>query len=138
MAGPSGMSTGAAGPWSSTACARNCARSSTRRGRQRQNRRKPPERRPLERQPAAVEFGDVAHDGEPEAASRHRLVQTHPALLDRLQAGIVEAWPVIVDLDGEAAVRGLDRQADPAPRPFVGIVEQVAEHLLEILALAAK
>src|SRR5439155_27284028 len=87
---------------------------------------------------AAVELGDVAHDGEPVAAARGRLVEPLAALEQGGALGLGQAGAVILDAELDAALLGPAGELDARATPFAGIVEQAAEHLLELLALAAE
>jgi hypothetical protein len=69
----------------------------------------------------------------PGAASSARTPRCSTALAQR---GI-EAGAVVVDREHDARAPRAPSDAHARPRPLAGVVEQVAEHLVEVLALAA-
>src|SRR5947209_8480202 len=96
----------------------------------------------VERERAAIERGEIDHDGKAEAGAGLRLVESPPALEHVLPSPVRQARPVIVDRDAHhrpvAVPDRLGRHLHPGPRPLAGVVDKVADHVLEILALAAK
>ena len=99
----------------------------------------------LERQPSAIGRSKIADDRESEARTRLRFIQAHAALTDFSALFGRKPWPVVFDRDPQLlALRGrlqrLDRrrQINAAFSPLAGIVEKIAEHLLEVLLLALK
>src|ERR1700722_16644172 len=110
-----------------------------------QFRPQPTDRGVAERQAAAIERGEVDHDRQPEPRARLGFVQPLAAPRNLGPLGRREPPPVVVDNDPQSvAGAGLDRplppdfDEHPRGRPFAGIVDQIAGHLLEVLPLAAK
>src|SRR5262249_40574990 len=88
---------------------------------------------------AAIDLRDVLDDREAEAAALARLVEPDAALLRNAALLARHAGSIIADLDLEPRAFPLHRFGHDARLcVFAGIVEQVAEHLLEILTLAAE
>ena len=92
----------------------------------------------VQRDRAAVELREVAHDREAEARARRRFVRAHAALQHCFAERRVEAGAVVVDRDHDVAF--FDRRGDrhARARPLAGVVEEVAEELVQIFALAAE
>ena len=82
--------------------------------------------------------GDVANDCEAEAAPRLRLVEPGTALEHALAEFGSEPRAVILDRGAKAVAFVAHRDLHPRTRPFARIVEQISEHLLEVLPLAAR
>ena len=82
------------------------------------------------------------HDRQAEARAGFGLVESSAALHRFRARRGREPGPVILDHDEEdLAVRiGGDRRRhlDARRRPLAGVVDEIADHLLEILALAAE
>ena len=90
----------------------------------------------LERDRAAVDLGDVADDGEAEAGAGLAGVEPGAAVEDRWRARprgcrVPSSSTSISTHSGVA----LDGDEDAAAAIFGGILDQIAEHLVEILPL---
>src|SRR5690606_8934345 len=83
----------------------------------------------------AIYLGDVADDGEAEAGAGLLGIKPRAPIEDALALGFGDAAPVILDLDLDAFGRGLHRHEHAAAAIFGGILDQIAEHFVEILAL---
>jgi hypothetical protein len=92
-----------------------------------------------------VKRRQIGDDRKPEARSRLRFIE---ALAPR-QRGLArpggKSWPIIVDGDAKKKTLreiapGLRRYVDRyrVARPFSGIIDEIANHLLEILAFPLK
>ena len=81
----------------------------------------------------------VVHNRQTEAGAWHLFVRTL-APIEHSFAGIAgNARAVVVDDDPQAWPSSIENDtATRSPRPFAGVVEQVAEHLLQILFFTAK
>src|SRR4051812_25062953 len=95
-----------------------------------------------ERQPAAIETGQFDDDREPEAGARLALVKPSTTKRDLLALLRRKAGAVIIDDDPQEwpANRWIgpfreDLHGDPRLRPLAGVVDQIADHLLEVLTL---
>src|SRR4051812_36654756 len=85
---------------------------------------------------AAVDFSDVANDGEAEARARLTGGVEPRAAGEQLIAQLFgNPGPVILDLNVDLPTLGLDRHEHAAAAIFCGILDQVAEHFVDILAL---
>ena len=84
-----------------------------------------------------IKMGEIGDDREPKARPRLALIKALPSFHAYSQLGLGEARPIIIDDDREArrSIHAFGVDLDPRPRPLAGIVEQVADHLLEILLL---
>src|SRR5436190_14095081 len=98
-----------------------------------------------EREAAPVEARELDHDREAQSRARLGLVEAAAAARDLLALLRRKAGAVVVDQDvqDEALAARLDSfgkclDRHPRLRPFTGVVDQVADHLLQILPLAAK
>src|SRR6202051_4448389 len=112
---------------------------------QHQLRPQAPDRRGAELELAAIEAGHLHHDRQSEARPRFGLVQPPPTAGNLLALRGRKSRTIVVDRDADdpPAFRPVQLlreylDGDPRLRPFAGIVDQIAQHLLEILALAAK
>src|SRR4029450_2496777 len=83
-------------------------------------------------------MSEVGHDREPETGAWLAFVEPLPALHALSQLDLAQTRPVVINDDGEAggAVSLLGICRHSRLRPFAGIVEQVPDHLLEVLPLA--
>ena len=112
--------------------------------RQHQFRAQAADRGGAERQAAAVERGEFDHDRQAEPRAGLGLVEPASAPRDLLALGRRQAAAVVVDDDAQSTAAGRRRRApadldgDPRLRPFAGIVDEIADHLLEVLPLAAE
>ena len=77
-------------------------------------------------------------DREPQAGPRHLFIEPRPRgeCSSQLLGG--QAWPVVLDRDRQASLLVAALHRDPPAGPLAGVVHQVAEHLLEVLPLAAE
>ena len=94
---------------------------------------------------AAVKRRQIGDDRKAEARSGLRFIETLAPRQRGLAQPGVKSWPIVVDGDTkETALRevapGLRRYADRnrVARPFAGIIDEIANHLLEILAFPLK
>ncbi len=94
--------------------------------------------RALQPQPAAMQGRKICHDRQPQpGAGRAVLVQPGAARQGLRIILLGHAGPVILDADREPLrPRHGRRDADPARSPFHRVLEQVTDHLLEVLTLA--
>ena len=91
----------------------------------------------------AIEVGEVGHDRQAEARPGLRFVEPGAPPQHPLASFLGQSRTVVLDPDGQerpvvARRRRLDEDQDPRVGPFTRIVDEVADHLLEILAFAAK
>src|SRR5437879_417781 len=84
-----------------------------------------------ERDGTAVEARQIAHDRQPQAGSRHLLIEPRPRGESMRQLLRRQARAIVLDRDRQATIVAAARRGDPATGPLAGIVHQVAEHLLE-------
>src|SRR5207253_4324818 len=91
----------------------------------------------LELDRAAVDLGDVADDGEAEAGAGLARIEPGAAVEDRYALGLGDSGAVVLHLHLDAFGRVMDGDEDPAAAIFRGILDQVAEHFVQILALDA-
>src|SRR5437868_7711040 len=92
----------------------------------------------LEVDAAAVDFRDVAHDGEAEAG---------PGLAGRVEPRtpreqltaprLRDAWAIVLDQDVDLLTLGLDGHEDASATVFGGILDEIAEHFVEVLPFDA-
>src|SRR6185312_6235220 len=82
------------------------------------------------------------HDRQPEPRARLRLIEAQAPLADARPLIFIKAGTVVGDGYGQAPAaraagrrRHLDGERNVVTRPLAGIVEEVAEHFLEILPL---
>ena len=104
--------------------------------RQRECRPDAAHRRGVERDHAAVQLGQVADDRQAEAGAGRGFVGPHAALQHRVAHRRLESRAVVVD--GRSTMRvalARRRDRDARARPLARVVEEVAEHLVEVLAL---
>jgi hypothetical protein len=89
----------------------------------------------LKRDRTAVDLGDIADDGEAEAGAGLAGIEPGAAIEDRLALALGDAGAVVLDLDLHPFGRGADRDEDPALAIFGGVLNEVAEQLVEVLPL---
>src|SRR5207249_134030 len=107
-------------------------------GRQDELRPQSAERGAPELDGTVVESCQISHDREPQPGPRYVVVESR-SRNERMALLLVwQAGPVVLDRDRQEVVIVAARRRDAAPGPFAGILHQVAEHLLEILLLAAE
>ncbi len=87
---------------------------------------------------AAMGGDDIANDRQPKSAARRRLVEPHAALEDLRPTHRVETATIVVDRQHGTLVFQGDGYGNPRPRPFAPVLHQIAQHLIEILALPAE
>ena len=97
----------------------------------------------VRRHAAAVERGQFHHDREPEPRTRLGLVKPPAPPRDLLPLGRRQPRPVVVNHDPNHRTVRLrlletDLDRDPCACPLEGVVDQIADHLLEVLPLAAE
>src|SRR3954466_10900968 len=90
---------------------------------------------PLQPHRPAVDLRDVADDGEAEAGAGLAGVEPGAAVEDALALLLGDAAAVVLDLDLDALGVGLPRHKARAAAIFGGVLDEVAEHLVQILAL---
>src|SRR3546814_12190237 len=91
----------------------------------------------LERDRAAVDGGDVADDGEAEAGAGLLEVEASAAIETVGAFRLGDAGAVILHLDLDAVRRALDRHEDAAAAIFGRVLDEVAEHLVQVLTFHA-
>src|SRR5947207_5546840 len=107
--------------------------------RERELRLQSAERTLAEFERAAIELGDIAHNGETKARSRHTFIETLAAFADARAFFFVETGAIVFHAQFEFSIqRGLGGDAHPRMRPFAAIVDEIARHLLQVLLVAAK
>src|SRR5690606_18766862 len=88
---------------------------------------------------AAVELGEVGDDRQAEPGARDLLVEAPPAREHLGAARGGKAGAVVLDRDAQLLPRRpFGPDGDAAGRPLAGVVQEVTQHLLEVLARAAK
>lgn len=96
----------------------------------------------MQGEPAAIKLGDVDDNGEAEPRSRRGLVEPTTSLQDFSHGALRQTGAIIVDQQRDPlGVRCLfdrKRDLDGGRGPFEGVVEEIAQHLLQILLLAAE
>ena len=90
----------------------------------------------METHPADVKLGDIAHDRQAEAAARHRFIMALATTEDMVAGRLLKARPVVLDAESEPVIAVLQGDANLRFRPFTGVVHEIADHLLKILAFA--
>ena len=88
-----------------------------------------------ETQAATAGLGDVARDAQAQAMAADLLVEPGTPLEHRLALVGEDTGAVIVDLQADHALALRDGQADFAIGPLAGVVQQIAEHLQQVLAV---
>src|SRR6266568_3601573 len=98
-----------------------------------------------EREVSAIEVGELDHDGKPQPCAGLGLVEPSAAPADLLALLRGQAGTIVVHDNAYDAPLAVDLgplhecfQRNARLRPFAGIVDQVADHLLEVLLLAAE
>jgi hypothetical protein len=94
-------------------------------------------RRFVERNRTAVQLSEIAHDCQPQSRSRRCFVGAHAALEHRFAHRWFDTGTVVVDRDDDARVVERRRDDHARPGPLTRVVEQIAEHFLDILSLPA-
>ena len=87
-----------------------------------------------ERNGSAVQVRHVPHDGQAEARAGNGLIPPHATLEHELPRIRVESRAVVFNRQDQPPAQERRRDHDPRTCPLARIVEQVAEHLVEILA----
>ncbi len=92
-------------------------------------------------EPAAVQVDGVLHHGQTEAVAGHVLVRAHPAPQHARAILGRDPRAVVLDDEAQAVARvrlriGGGREPHAAAAPLAGVVEQVAEQLGEVAAVA--
>ncbi len=72
------------------------------------------------------------------AAPRHALIQPLAALKEAVPVIGCETRPIVIDGDVKPILTPLRPHFDARAAPFAGVIDEIAQHLLQILALAAK
>src|SRR5262245_40482526 len=95
-----------------------------------------------EREISAIEVGELNHDGKPQPSAGLGLVEPSAAPADLLALLRRQAGTIVIHDDADGAPLAIDFgplhegfQRNARLRPFAGIVDQVTDHLLEILLL---
>jgi len=84
----------------------------------------------------AIDFGDVADDGEAETRSRLSGRVQPCAPREEFAAPLLrDAGPIVLDKDVDILVPWLDRHEHSPAAIFGGILNKIAEHLVEVLPL---
>jgi len=105
-------------------------------GRQRESRARPSHRRFLKRNRSTVSLGEIANDRETEAGALRRFVRPNAAPHDGLAHQRLYSWAVIIHRNHDPFAFSRAGEPDPGARPLTGVVEQVAEHLVEVFSLS--
>lgn len=84
----------------------------------------------------AVERGQIAHDRQTKAGALLSLIEPEAALQRMLAILGQDPRPIIGDGDGKFAIFLQRRDRHASSCPFAGIVEEIGEHLFEIMAFA--
>src|SRR5262245_22970591 len=106
--------------------------------RQRESRPRASHRRILKRNRSAVDLGQIAHDRQAEARALRRLVRPNAAPHDGLAHRRLYSGAVVVNRNHDMFTLFLAGEPDPGAGPLAGVVEQVAEHLVEVFSLSAE
>ena len=87
---------------------------------------------------SAIQVGQVVDDGQAQAGAGYAFVAPYAALQqERFLIGL-DALTIVIDFDAQSVVSAGRTNEDPRGGPFAGIVEQVAEHFLNVLRFTLK
>src|SRR5690606_32958545 len=78
---------------------------------------------------------EIRHDRKPEAASERALIEAYAAIDRALRLFLRQSRSVVIDDDEKMSFVRAIAHADTAGRPFAGVLYEIAENLLEILAV---
>ena len=100
--------------------------------------RRPPSGLSAERYIAAIETREVSCDRQPQSGAGFLAVPAFPDVEDDFACLGRKARPIIVDQNSHmrSCLRWTSRDLDPAACMLEGIVEQVRQDLVQILAIA--
>src|SRR6185295_19570220 len=105
----------------------------------------PSDRGRSQREVSAIEVDELDHDRQPQPCAGLGLVEPAAAPADLLALLRGQARTIVIHDDADDAPLAVDLgplherfQRDARLRPFAGIVDEVADHLLEVLPLTAE
>src|SRR5262249_11182618 len=103
--------------------------------RQRESRSHAPHRRFLKRNRSLVNLGEIANDRQTQAGALRRFVRPNAAPHDGLTHRRLYSGAVVINHNNNLFALFRAGEPDPGAGPLAGVVEQVAEHLVEIFSL---
>src|SRR5262249_3848572 len=104
--------------------------------RQRESRARASHRGFLERNRSAVNLGEIANDRQTEAGALPRFVRPNASPHDGLAHRRLYSRTVVINRNHDLFAFLRAGEPDPGAGPLAGVVEQVAEHLVEIFSLS--
>src|SRR5690606_40973281 len=84
---------------------------------------------------AFIKADEIRHDRKPEAASERAFIEAYAAIDRALRLFLRHSRSVVIDDDEKMSFVRAIAHADTAGRPFAGVLYEIAENLLEILAV---